>query len=63
MVIVCLYSATLSISLNDDDVGICCNEQSWLIMFLKYMVTFYHVVPLSLYVRGLSGRTLPDECQ
>lgn len=50
LVIVCLYSATLSISLNDDDVGICCNEQSWLIMFLKYMVTFYHVVPLSLYV-------------
>jgi phospholipid-translocating P-type ATPase (flippase) len=48
---VCLYSATLSVSINGDDgATICCDEKSWLIMFLSYCIIFYHVVPLSLYV-------------
>jgi len=50
LIFVCLYSATMSVLTSDEDVNICCSDDSWLIMFFKFCITYYHVVPLSLYV-------------
>lgn len=45
----CMYSATMS-ALQEDTFSLCCEETSWVIRFFIFTVTFYHVVPMSLYV-------------
>lgn len=61
LVLVCAYSATMSslrVSFSDvsrirfktDEFIFCCDDTSWLVNFAVFLITFYHVVPMSLHV-------------
>jgi len=49
LLILCIYAATMS-TLQEESFELCCSEQSWIIKIGVFTITFYHVVPMSLYV-------------
>jgi phospholipid-translocating P-type ATPase (flippase) len=49
LAVVCSYAATMS-ALQEDTFSFCCSDESWMVRLGIFCVTFYHVVPMSLYV-------------
>jgi magnesium-transporting ATPase (P-type) len=47
--VLCVYASTRAV-LQQDSFTFCCDDDSWLIMAGVFLITFYHVVPMSLYV-------------
>jgi phospholipid-transporting ATPase len=49
LLLLCIYAATMSV-LQEDEFQLCCGDDSWLVKLGIFTITFYHVVPMSLYV-------------
>merc|ERR1719440_2604529 len=49
LLLLCIYAAAMA-SMQEESFEVCCGDESYLVRLGIFTVTFYHVVPMSLYV-------------
>jgi len=50
LMIIVLSATSIAVAMQDKPFSFCCDKDSWIWRLCSYTITFYHIVPLSLYI-------------